>query len=84
MVTFSTAKEQVQRDVEKVSLRQAWDTVKQNKPLLRLGLSSLLFLRGMFALETTAIYYARYVSTTPPLRRPRRRADRRHARSPPC
>ncbi|MER0484700.1 glycoside-pentoside-hexuronide (GPH):cation symporter [Streptomyces sp. Edi2] len=59
--TFSTAKEQVQRDVEKVSLRQAWDTVKQNKPLLRLGLSSVLFLCGMFALETTAIYYARYV-----------------------
>jgi glucuronide carrier protein len=59
--TFATAKERVQRDVEKVSLRQAWDTVKQNKPLLRLGLSSVLFLCGMFALETTAIYYARYV-----------------------
>lgn len=59
--TFSTAKERVRREVEKVSLRQAWDTVKQNKPLLRLGLSSVLFLCGMFALETTAIYYARYV-----------------------
>lgn len=35
--------------------------MKQNKPLLRLGLSSVLFLCGMFALETTAIYYARYV-----------------------
>ncbi|WP_329316275.1 MFS transporter [Streptomyces sp. NBC_01278] len=59
--TFATAKERVQRDVEKASLRQAWDTVKKNKPLLRLGLSSILFLCGMFALETTSIYYARYV-----------------------
>ncbi|MFC4060273.1 glycoside-pentoside-hexuronide (GPH):cation symporter [Planomonospora corallina] len=61
LFTFSTAEERVQRDVEKSSLRQTWDTVKQNKPLLLLGLSSVLFLCGMFALETSAIYYARYV-----------------------
>lgn len=61
LFTFLTAKEQVQRDVPKVSARQTVDTLKQNKPLLMLCLSSLMFLTGMFALQTVAIYYARDV-----------------------
>jgi glucuronide carrier protein len=61
LFSFSTAKEQVRRDVEKVTLRQTWDTLKQNKALLRLSLSSVLFLCGMFAVETIAVYYARDV-----------------------
>jgi glucuronide carrier protein len=61
LLTFLTAKEQVQRDVPKVSARQTVDTLKQNKPLLMLCLSSLMFLTGMFALQTVAIYYARDV-----------------------
>jgi glucuronide carrier protein len=61
LFTFLTAKEQVPRDVPKVSVRQTVDTVKQNKPLLMLCLSSLAFLTGMFALQTVAIYYARDV-----------------------
>jgi glucuronide carrier protein len=59
--TFLTAKEQVERDVPKVTVRQTVDTVKQNKPLLMLCLSSLLFLTGMFAVQTVGIYYARDV-----------------------
>jgi glucuronide carrier protein len=61
LITFLTAKEQVERDVPKVTVRETVDTVKQNKPLLMLCLSSLLFLTGMFALQTVAIYYARDV-----------------------
>jgi glucuronide carrier protein len=61
LFAFLTAKEQVQRDVPKVSARQTIDTLKQNRPLLMLCLSSLAFLTGMFALQTVAIYYARDV-----------------------
>ena len=61
LVTFLTAKEQVQRDVPKVSARQTIDTLKQNRPLVMLCVSSLLFLTGMFALQTVAIFYARDV-----------------------
>src|SRR4051812_33232091 len=61
LCTFFSAKEQVRRDVPKVSVRQTIDTVKHNKPLLMLCLSSLVFLIGMFALQTVGIYYARDV-----------------------
>jgi glucuronide carrier protein len=61
VIAFLTAKEQVQRDVPKVTARQTIDTVRHNKPLLMLCLSSLLFLTGMFALQTVAIFYARDV-----------------------
>ena len=61
LFTFLTAKEQVQRDVPKVSARETIDTLKQNRPLVMLCLSSLMFLIGMFALQTVAIYYARDV-----------------------
>jgi glucuronide carrier protein len=58
---FLTAKEQVQRDVPRTTARQTIDTLRHNKPLLMLCLSSLMFLIGMFALQTVAIFYARDV-----------------------
>ena len=61
LFTFLTAVEQVPRDVPKVSVRQTLDTVKQNRPLGMLCLSSLMFLIGMFTLQTIGIYYARDV-----------------------
>jgi glucuronide carrier protein len=61
LFTFVTAVEQVPRDVPKVSVRQTFDTVKQNRPLGMLCLSSLMFLVGMFTLQTIGIYYARDV-----------------------
>ena len=61
LFTFLTAREQVERDVAKVTGRQTIDTLKQNRPLLLLCLSSLAFLVGMFALQTVGIYYARDV-----------------------
>jgi glucuronide carrier protein len=47
--------------VPKVSVRQTVDTIKQNRPLGMLCVSSLMFLVGMFALQTIGIYYARDV-----------------------
>jgi glucuronide carrier protein len=61
LFTFSTTREQVQRDEARVNLRQTADTLKQNKALLILCLSGLLFLTGWFSLQTVAIYYARDV-----------------------
>jgi glucuronide carrier protein len=61
LATFLTAKEQVERDVAKVSLRETVDTMRQNRPLLLLCLSSLLFLVGWFSLQTVSVYYARDV-----------------------
>src|SRR3954467_5143097 len=46
LFTFFTATEQVERDVPKVSARQTIDTVKRNKPLMMLCLSSLVFRSG--------------------------------------
>lgn len=60
-ILFKTAKENVVRDVAKVSLRQSLGTLKGNKPLLMLCLSALCFLTGMFALQTVQAYYARDV-----------------------
>jgi glucuronide carrier protein len=61
LFTFVTSREQVQHDEARVSLRQTADTVRQNKPLLLLCLSGLLFLTGWYSLQTVAIYYARDV-----------------------
>jgi glucuronide carrier protein len=61
LFTFLTAREEVERDVATVTLRQTVDTVRQNRPLAMLCLSSLLFLTGMFSISTIGIYYARDV-----------------------
>jgi glucuronide carrier protein len=61
LFTFLTAKEQVQRDVEKVSLREVAGMVRQNRPLVMLCLSSLVFLGGWFSVQTVGAYYARDV-----------------------
>jgi glucuronide carrier protein len=61
LFTFWTAREQVQRDVPQVSLRQSFATLKTNRPLIMLCLSSLLFLTGMIAVSTVGAFYARDV-----------------------
>jgi glucuronide carrier protein len=61
MFTVFTAKERVHREVPKVSLRQSLGTLKGNRPLLMLCVSSLLFLTGFLALTTAQIYYFRNV-----------------------
>jgi glucuronide carrier protein len=61
LLTFFTAREQVQRDVPQVSLRQSFATLKTNRPLIMLCGSSLLFLTGMIAVSTVGAFYARDV-----------------------
>ena len=61
LFTFLTAKEQVQRDVPSVSLRQSFSTLKTNRPLIMLCVSSLMFLTGMIAVSTVGAFYARDV-----------------------
>jgi glucuronide carrier protein len=58
---FATAREAVQRDVPSVSGRQSFTTLKGNKPLIMLCLSSLAFLTALFSLQTVQVYYARDV-----------------------
>jgi glucuronide carrier protein len=58
---FATARESVQRDVEQVSARQSFTTLKGNKPLIMLCLASLAFLTALFSLQTVQVYYARDV-----------------------
>jgi glucuronide carrier protein len=52
LFTFLTAREQVQRQAETVSLRQSLGTFRHNPPLLLLCLSSLMFLTGLISLST--------------------------------
>ncbi|NJC71351.1 MFS transporter [Planosporangium thailandense] len=58
---FFTSLEQVQREEEKVGLRESLAMLGHNRPLILLSLSGLLFLGGMFTLQTLAVYYARDV-----------------------
>ena len=58
---FATSRETVQREVERVSLRQTLGMMRHNRPLVLLCAATLLFLSGMFSLQTVAVYYARDV-----------------------
>lgn len=62
---FFTAKETVQRDVEHVSLKHSLLTLKRNRPLIMLCVSSLFFLTAMYSLQTIGVYYARDVLGDP-------------------
>jgi glucuronide carrier protein len=58
---FATSQEVVQRGTGKVSLRQTVDMLRANQPLIILCLGALIFLGGMYSLQTVAVYYARDV-----------------------
>ena len=58
---FKTAKETVYREVDHVSMRQSFETLRHNKPLLMLCSASLLFLLAMFSLQSVQAFYARDV-----------------------
>jgi glucuronide carrier protein len=59
--TVLTAKERVHRPVPNVTFKQSMETLKGNKPLLMLCLSSFLFLTGYLALTSVQLYYLRDV-----------------------
>ncbi|MHA7269687.1 glucuronide transporter [Arthrobacter sp. HLT1-20] len=67
MFTVFTTKERVVREVAKVSLKQSLSTLKGNKPLLLLCISSFLFLTGQLAIGSIQIYYFRDVLNSLPL-----------------
>jgi glucuronide carrier protein len=58
---FTTTRERVAGAVAKVSLRDTAGMLRDNRPLIILCGSALLFLSGMFAVQTVAVYYARDV-----------------------
>ncbi|MDQ3898152.1 MAG: glycoside-pentoside-hexuronide (GPH):cation symporter, partial [Actinomycetota bacterium] len=58
---FSTSREAVVRSAAKISLRDTVGMMGHNRPLVILCASSLLFLTGMFSLQTVGVYYARDV-----------------------
>ena len=59
--TVLTAKERVHRSVPNVSFKQSIDTLRTNRPLLMLCLSSFFFLTGYLALTSVQLYYLRDV-----------------------
>lgn len=61
LFTFFTAKETVKRDIPHVTMKQSFQTLKGNKPLLLLCLSSLLLLTGMLSSSTAQLYFLRDV-----------------------
>jgi glucuronide carrier protein len=65
--TVFTAKERVVRDVNNVSMKQSLATLKGNRPLFMLCISSFIFLTGMLALSTVQLYYLRDVLHALPL-----------------
>ncbi len=67
LFTVLTAKERVAREVTHVSVKQSLATLKGNKPLLLLCVSSFLFLTGQLAVSTVQIYYFRDVLHSLPL-----------------
>jgi len=67
MFTVFTAKEKVVRTVNQVSLKQSLSTLKGNKPLFMLCISSFVFLTGFLALSTVQLYYLRDVLNALPL-----------------
>ncbi|GHH79494.1 glucuronide transporter [Promicromonospora soli] len=61
LFTFFTCRERVQREVTHVSMRQSFTTLKGNRPLLMLCVSSVLFITGGLSLSTLQLYYVRDV-----------------------
>lgn len=59
--TAFTAKERVHRSVPNVTFKQSMDTLKGNRPLLMLCVSSFFFLTGYLALTPVQLYYLRDV-----------------------
>jgi glucuronide carrier protein len=61
LFTFLTSRERVSHTTHTPTLRQTFANAKQNKALLVLCGSSVIFLTGWFSLQTVTVYYARDV-----------------------
>lgn len=58
---FFTARENVERKVAKVSLMDGVRNLKENKALQALGITSVVYLAGLFTLTGVLVYYTRDV-----------------------
>jgi glucuronide carrier protein len=58
---FAGTRETVERSADRISLGDTLGMMRQNRPLVLLCASSVLFLTGMFSLQTVGVYYARDV-----------------------
>jgi len=58
---FSSCKEQVAHEAKPVTIKETIDTVRQNRPLLILCVSNLIFLTGVFGLQASQAYFAAYI-----------------------
>ncbi|MCI9887855.1 glucuronide transporter [Micrococcales bacterium 31B] len=70
LMTVFTSKERVHRTVPKVSFKQSLETLKGNRPLLMLCVSSLLMLTASTGVSTIQVYYLRDVLGNVDLSRP--------------
>jgi glucuronide carrier protein len=61
LLTFFWCRESVVRTTPKVSIKETFETLRQNKPLAYLCAASLFYLIGLFAVGGSTAYYARYV-----------------------
>ena len=58
---FSSCKEQVVHEAKPVTIKETIATVRQNRPLLILCVSNLVFLTGVFGLQASQAYFAAYI-----------------------
>jgi glucuronide carrier protein len=58
---FATTREAVEREEKSASVRETAAMMRRNRPLVLLCASSLLFLTGLFSIQTVGVYYARDV-----------------------
>lgn len=58
---FANCREQTFRESKPVTVKETIDTVRQNRPLLILCVSNLIFLTGVFGLQASQAYYAAYI-----------------------
>ena len=61
LAAFLTSRERVAHSTQTPTLRETFQGAKQNKALLVLCGSSVIFLTGWFSLQTVTVYYARDV-----------------------
>jgi len=61
LAAFVTSHERIEHNTQTPTLRETFQSAKQNKALLVLCGSSVVFLVGWFSLQTVTVYYARDV-----------------------
>lgn len=61
LLTFFWCKEAVVRVTPAVTVKETWETLKNNKPLAFLCAASFFYLIGLFSVGGSSAFYARYI-----------------------